>query len=115
MKQKLPSPPVLNQFVRRACVLLLSAALLVPANAILFAQSASGPAAQPAAQSTTIPPEQLDSLVAPIALYPDNLLSQVLVASTYPLEMMQLHQWLVKHPDLAKDQKKLAEAVAKQP
>src|SRR6185503_11088290 len=62
-----------------------------------------------------IPAEQLDSLVAPIALYPDNLLSQTLVASTYPLEIIQLQQWLEKNPDLAKDQKKLTEAVKKQP
>jgi hypothetical protein len=51
--------------------------------------------------------------VAPIALYPDPLLGQVLVASTYPLEMVQLHQWLAKNPGL-KD-KALADAVAKQP
>jgi len=62
-----------------------------------------------------VPAEQLDSLVAPIALYPDNLLSQTLVASTYPLELIQLQQWLDKHQDMAKDQKKLAEAVKKQP
>jgi Protein of unknown function (DUF3300) len=47
-----------------------------------------------------IPNDQLDSLVAPIALYPDPLLSQVLVASTYPLEIIQLQQWLDKHKDL---------------
>ena len=62
-----------------------------------------------------IPADQLDSLVAPIALYPDNLLSQTLVASTYPLEIMQLQQWLDKNPNLAKDQNQLAEAVKKQP
>ena len=67
---------------------------------------------QPAAK---IPPEQLDSLVAPIALYPDNLLSQTLVASTYPLEIIQLQQWLDKNQNLVKDQTKLAEAVKKQP
>jgi hypothetical protein len=54
----------------------------------------------------------LDSLVAPIALYPDPLLSQVLVASTYPLEMVQLDQWMKKNPSL-KDQA-LADAVKKQ-
>lgn len=62
-----------------------------------------------------IPPEQLESLVAPIALYPDNLLSQTLVASTYPLEIMQLQQWLDKNQSIAKDQAKLAEAMKKQP
>jgi hypothetical protein len=39
-------------------------------------------------------PNQLDDLVAPVALYPDPLLSQVLVASTYPLEVVQVFQWL---------------------
>ncbi len=51
--------------------------------------------------------------MAPIALYPDPLLGQVLVASTYPLEIVQLQQWLTKNPGL-KD-KALADAVAKQP
>src|SRR5215472_13971412 len=62
-----------------------------------------------------IPPDQLDSLVAPIALYPDSLLSQTLVASTYPLEIIQLQQWLDKNQDLAGNQQKLADAVKKQP
>ena len=64
-------------------------------------------------QSSKIPPDQLDSLVAPIALYPDPLLAQTLAASTYPLELIQLQQWLLKNPGL-KD-KALADAVAKQP
>jgi Protein of unknown function (DUF3300) len=64
-------------------------------------------------QASKIPPDQLDSLVAPIALYPDPLLAQTLAASTYPLEIIQLQQWLLKNPGL-KD-KALADAVAKQP
>jgi hypothetical protein len=60
-----------------------------------------------------IPPEQLDSLVAPIALYPDPLLSQTLVASTYPLEIMQLQQWLEKNKSL--NGKALGDAALKQP
>lgn len=63
---------------------------LSPANQ----QTANASADQPPAK---IPAEQLDSLVAPIALYPDPLLSQVLVASTYPLEIIQLQQWLEKN------------------
>jgi len=59
-----------------------------------------------------IPNDQLDSLVAPIALYQDALLAQVLAASTYPLEIVQLQQFLAKHKDL-KD-KALADAVMKQ-
>src|SRR5260370_39707477 len=67
----------------------------------------------PEAEMPKIPTDQLDSLVAPIALYPDPLLAQVLAASTYPLEIMQLQQWLAQHKDL-KD-KALSDAVMKQP
>src|SRR5437764_10126673 len=70
------------------------------------------PASAPEAQAS-IPAEQLDSLVAPVALYPDPLLAQVLAASTYPLEIIQLQQWMEKNKNL-KD-KALADAVAKQP
>src|ERR1700752_3338218 len=63
-------------------------------------------------QAPKIPNDQLDSLVAPIALYPDPLLAQVLAASTYPLEIIQLQQFLSKNPNL-KD-KALEEAVMKQ-
>jgi Protein of unknown function (DUF3300) len=59
--------------------------------------SAQEPASPP------IPNDQLDALVSPIALYPDPLLSQVLVASTYPLEIIQLQQWLAQHKDLKED------------
>jgi hypothetical protein len=45
-------------------------------------------------------PEQLDTLVAPIALYPDPLLSQVLAASTYPLEVVETQQWLQQNSNL---------------
>ena len=60
-----------------------------------------------------MPPEQLQMLVAPVALYPDDLLMQTFVASTYPLEIVQLQQWMEKNPNL-KD-KALADSVAKMP
>ena len=60
-----------------------------------------------------IPNEKLDALVAPIALYPDPLLAQTLAASTYPLEVIQLQQWMANNKYL-KDQA-LADAVEKQP
>jgi Protein of unknown function (DUF3300) len=50
------------------------------------------PSSSPQNQAAKISPEQLDSLVAPIALYPDPLLAQTLAASTYPLEIIQLQQ-----------------------
>jgi len=48
----------------------------------MSAQSALG------AQTKVFPQEQLDSLLAPVALYPDSLLTQILMASTYPLEVV---------------------------
>ena len=85
-------------------------------SSLVLAQEASQ--AQSQEMTTTeeapkIPNEQLDSLVAPIALYPDAMLAQTLAASTYPLEVMQLDQWMDKNKNL-KD-KALADAVAKQP
>ncbi len=59
-----------------------------------------------------IPSDQLDSLVAPIALYPDPLLAQALAASTYPLEIVQLQQWMARHPELKGEA--LAAAVEKE-
>jgi len=81
----------------------------------LLAQQAATPTTPTVVQDSSkkVPADQLDSLVAPIALYPDPLLAQTLAASTYPLEIIQLYQWLDKNKNL-KD-KELAEAVAKQP
>src|SRR5579863_7894301 len=74
---------------------------VAPGDTVVYAMSAQqGGSAQTA---STIPSDQLDSLVAPIALFPDPLLSQVLVASTYPLEIIQLQQWLGRHKDLKGD------------
>ncbi len=82
------------------------------AGILLLILCMSAQAADSAPESK-IPAEQLDALVAPIALYPDPLLAQTLAAATYPLEIVQLQQWLQKNPSL-KD-KALADAVAKQP
>lgn len=96
----------------RTCTAVLCTLSLIPEDVCVLAQSqsATGSAQTEAAKIT---PDQLDSLVAPIALYPDPLLAQVLAASTYPLEIIQLQQWLAKNKGL-KD-KALADAVAKEP
>src|SRR5215203_3252037 len=100
------------------CLIAVTAAMLIlPGNALSLARRVASvsPIPQGDQQAAKIPSDQIDSLVAPIALYPDNLLSQTLVASTYPLEIVQLQQWLEKNPNLLKDQKKLADSVKKQP
>src|SRR6185436_814872 len=99
------------------------AALLSSGNAALLAQTepAAPPAVQSAVQEKTtpiadepkIPNDQLDSLVAPVALFPDPLLAQTLAASTYPLEVIQLKQWMDRNKQLKG--KALTDAVAKQP
>jgi len=87
---------------------------IAPGDTLAYmTSSGSAQAASPQEQTAKIPPDQLDSLVAPIALYPDPMLAQTLAASTYPLELMQLQQWLARNPGL-KDNA-LADAVAKQP
>jgi hypothetical protein len=75
--------------------------MLMPVGMQLFAQDQPydqqiPPYAQQQQQQQYFSPQQLESLVAPIALYPDALLSQVLVASTYPQEIMEANQWLLQ-------------------
>ena len=100
----------------RSMLIVLLALVLVPGDTLAYrpyGSSADTKAPFQGSAASTIPPDQLDSLVAPVALYPDPLLAQLLAASTYPLEIIQLQQWLTKNPGL-KDQA-LADAVAKQP
>jgi uncharacterized membrane protein YgcG len=66
-------------------------AVLLLGSVVVLAQQAPPPPDQ------TLSPDQLNDLVAPIALYPDPLLSQVLVAATYPLEVVQAYQWAQKN------------------
>src|SRR5215831_13813022 len=69
------------------------------------AQTPPPPDAQNVSAPTpTLTADQLTNLVAPIALYPDGLLSQVLVASTYPLEVVEAQQWLQQNPTLKGNQ-----------
>ena len=69
--------------------------------------------AKPAQGEKTFSQEQLDQILAPIALYPDGLLAQVLMASTYPIEIVTAERWVKSNPGL-KD-KALEDALQKQP
>jgi Protein of unknown function (DUF3300) len=61
---------------------------------------ASAPAATSQPPYTQQTPEQLQQLVAPIALYPDSLVAQVLAASTFPEQVVEADRWVQAHPDL---------------
>ena len=67
---------------------------------VAYAQTAQP--APPAAQSNFSQPE-LDQMLAPIALYPDGLLSQMLMASTYPADVVEAARWSRAHPSLKGD------------
>jgi hypothetical protein len=74
--------------------------------------TAEGPAPKPEAETPQLfKAEQLDQLLAPIALYPDTLLAQILMAATYPLELVKADRWLQdpRHANLRGDQ--LANAI----
>jgi hypothetical protein len=79
-----------------------------------FAAPAQTQTPAPAASSEQLlKPEELEALVAPIALYPDSLLSLVIMASTYPLELVQADRWIKENKKLKGEA--LSTAVGKQP
>lgn len=93
----------------------LSFATLPPNVVAAQDQSTQAPAqnVQPAQPAyTTQTPEQLDQVVAPIALYPDSLVAQILAASTFPAEIVEADRWVQANPDLKGDD--LAKAVDQQ-
>lgn len=74
-------------------------ASLLAADAV--GMGAAPPATQPDVKA--FKPEELEQIVAPIALYPDSLLAQVFMASTYPLEIVQAERWAAEQKDLKGD------------
>jgi hypothetical protein len=96
----------------RTALALILIAVVAPGDEAALAQSPQQSSAPSQPEPAALPADQLDALVAPIALYPDPLLSQTLVASTYPLEVIQLQQWMDKNKNLKGDA--LADAVKKQ-
>ena len=71
------------------------------------------PQAAPAPPYTQSTPEQLQQLVAPIALYPDSLVAQILAASTFPEQVVEADRWVQANPNLTGDA--LGQAVDQQP
>jgi hypothetical protein len=79
--------------MKRRHLLGFSALALTLGPTVLWAQDSKKP----------FTPEQLDQLLAPIALYPDALLSQTLMAATYPLEVVEAARWTQANPNLKGD------------
>ena len=79
---------------------LAAATCMALAMAAAHAQSYEAASAAPySSQQGAYTEEDLDQMLAPIALYPDELLSQVLMAATYPLEVVQAARWSRAHPE----------------
>jgi len=93
-----------KKWSRKLWSVLLAALLVLPGGA--FAQSPEK------APSKAFSQEQLDQLLAPVALYPDDLLTQLLMASTYPLEVVKANSWVKQNKDLKGDA--LTKALEKQ-
>ena len=92
---------------RNLSVLIFSAITVLGGGTLVWTQVPTVPVQAPAQQPQTqapqqrLTPQQLNNLVAPIALYPDPLLGQILVASTYPLEVVEASQWLQRNKNLS--------------
>lgn len=87
-------------------------AFLIPGAPLAYGQNAEPQQSGRPAQDALLSPEALDSMVAPIALYPDDLMAQVLAAATYPLEIVDANRWLKSNSSLKGDA--LVQAAAKQ-
>jgi hypothetical protein len=100
---------------RRVMVAVIVAAFVLSAGrgtALSFQVTQDAPDATDAMQSAPLTPEALQQLVAPIALYPDALVAQILAASTYPTEIVEADRWVQDHSNLNGDE--LAKEVDKQ-
>ena len=97
--------------LQQSLALFLSWWLVLMGVPAAFAQTdVSSPQASPQAAQQS--PEQLQQLVAPIALYPDSLIAQILPAATYPDQVVEAGRWMQQHKDLTGDA--LAKEVDKQ-
>ena len=82
----------------RSTLLLMTLMLATLLGVITYAAGVSASADEP-----TFKPEELEQMLAPIALYPDSLLSQMLMASTYPIEVVQADRWAKENKDVKGD------------
>jgi hypothetical protein len=112
----------LSKMLRGSCAIVTSGALVfstLPAMAQGMAQDQPPPGAQLPPPGAQLPPPEaaqqpppagqqlgqgeLEKLLAPIALYPDDLVAQILTASTYPIEVVQAERWVNAHPNVRGD------------
>src|SRR5579871_1351554 len=93
---------------QQGMALIVSWCLILASARDGFAYQDSASISQAPPQAAQQSPEQLQQLVAPIALYPDALIAQILPAATYPAEIVEAEKWMEQHKDLT------GEALAKE-
>ena len=116
----------LSKMLRGSCAIVTSGTLVfstLPAMAQAMGQDQPPPGVQlPPPDAAQQPPQpagpqlgqgELEKLVAPIALYPDDLVAQILTASTYPIEVVEAERWVSAHPNVHGDP--LQDAMQQQP
>src|SRR6266516_2901866 len=86
-------------FIRPIATRLFALFVFIPAIAIVRADPIIEEPAT-AQETTAFSQAELDQMLAPVALYPDSLLSQIFMASTYPLEVAQAARWSRANPNL---------------
>src|SRR5215469_5311805 len=111
-----------SKLLRGTCAIATSGALIL-SSLPAMAQDQPPPGAQlPPPGEMQQPPQpaapqlgrgELEKLLAPIALYPDDLVAQILTASTYPIEVVEAERWLSAHPNIHGDA--LQDAMQQQP
>lgn len=99
--------------VGRVLTITTALALVMGTLGYTPAQAQKNQQQQTVQNAPQLSPAQLDQMVAPIALYPDNLLGQILAGSTYPLEVVTAARWSASNPRVSGD--KLANAMQNQP
>src|SRR5258705_10370099 len=100
------------KLLQQGLALFLSVSLLLIGVRGGYAYQTDFSNSQPPPQAAQQSSEQLQQLVAPIALYPDALVAQILSAATYPDQIVEAGRWMEQHKDLQGEQ--LAQEVDKQ-
>ena len=111
-----PTALLLRLLAKQALASLLALLLLCvtyPQNVAAYQDPQASPEPPHGPPYTQQSPEELQRLVAPIALYPDSLVAQILAASTFPEQVVEADRWVQAHPDLKGDA--LGQAVDQQP
>jgi len=101
------------KLIKQSLSLFLSGCLMLATTSGGFAAQADQSSTPPPVQAAQQTPEQLQQLVAPIALYPDALVAQILAAATYPDQIVEADRWLEQHKELKSEE--LGKEVDKQP